>query len=71
VAVDADAVLTGLERRANVAEDRVDIGSVVVQAERGQTAAAGESGEKGKIRCGNIESRIMVYRLENIYCGIL
>ena len=66
-AVDVDAVLTCLGRR-------VDIGSVVAVAvavaERGQTVDAGESGEKGKIRRGNIESRIMniywKYRLWNI-----
>jgi hypothetical protein len=39
-------------------------------AERGQTADAGDSGEKGKIRRGNIESRIRKY-IGNIDCGIL
>jgi hypothetical protein len=49
---------------------RGDIGSAAVVAERGQTVDAGDSGEKGKIRRGNIESRIMniywKYRLWNI-----
>jgi hypothetical protein len=53
VVVVAGAVLTCLGRRG-------DIGSAAV-TERGQTADAGDSGEKGKIHRGNIEieNRIM------------